>query len=264
MRNMEAVLKLKAKLQSGHSITGTMMEQLQGPKLVKVLEEAGFDFVFIDCEHGTYSYDSVSDMIIAADFSRMIPLVRIAEIRKEAIIKILDAGVGGIMIPTIKSAEEAQRAIELAKFKPLGNRGYSLFKYYNNYSAAHPAVVLEKTNQALFIVMQIETTEAVGCIDEIASVEGVDALLVGPGDLSLSLGFPGEPRHPAVVSAIDKVIAAGRKNGITTGIHCAALEDLRFWKEKGMQMLSWSSPMAMIYHASRHVVDSLKGSESLQ
>lgn len=257
MQNIEILKKFKQKLKCGEIIVGTMIEGLQGPKLVKVLEKSEYDFFIIDCEHGTYSFESVSDMVLAADFSKTVPLVRIAEIRKESILKILDTGAGGIMIPAIKTVEEARESVSLSKFKPLGNRGYSTFKYFSNYSTEHPAEILEQANKGNIIIMQIETREAVECIREIASVEGVDALLIGPGDLSLSLGHPGEPGHPEVVAAIEKVISAAKERNLGAGIHCGKLDDLLFWKSKGMNMLMWSSPISMVYNSSRTAIKSL-------
>jgi len=258
MRNIEYFKRFKERLRSEEVLMGTMLEELEGPKLVKVLAESGFDFFFIDCEHGAYSLESVSNMIMASDFSRIIPFVRVAEIRKEAVLKVLDLGTGGIMFPAIKTAKEAKEAVRLSKYKPRGNRGYATFKYYSNYNTGHPAEILEEANKGLILIMQIETREAVGCISDIAGVEGVDALLVGPGDLSLSYGHTGEPRHPEVVSAIEKVIITAKEKKLGAGIHCGKLDDLLFWKDKGMNILMWSSPLSMIYNTSRGALKSIR------
>jgi 2-keto-3-deoxy-L-rhamnonate aldolase RhmA len=250
MRNIEYQKLFKEKLRSGKILAGTMVQELDGPRLIKVLEESGYDFFFIDCEHGIYSMESVSDMIIAADHQRIVPIVRIAEIRKEAILKVLDAGAAGIMAPSILSADDAREVVKLSRFRPDGLRGFSTFKYFSNYSTEHASKILYEANKALTVIMQIETREAAESIDEIAAVKGIDALLVGPGDLSLSYGHPGEPRHPDVVAMIRKIIRAAKDNNLGAGIHCGDLDDLMFWKDNGMNMLMWSSPHAMIYNSS--------------
>jgi 2-keto-3-deoxy-L-rhamnonate aldolase RhmA len=254
--------KFKERLHSGEFLAGTMVQELDGTRLVKVLVESGFDFMFIDCEHGPYSYESVGDMIAATDFERMIPIVRVAEIRKEAILKILDLGPGGIMVPGIKSAEEVREAIRLMKFKPLGERGFATFKYYNNYSDRPARELLDAANQAQMLVVQIETREAVDCIDEIAALAGVDALLVGPGDLSLSYGYPGVKKQPDVLKAIEKVMAAAQKHSVAVGVHYGDLDDVLYWKARGVRMLMWSSPLAMISRASRKAAAEIHLDES--
>lgn len=258
MYNISYLKNFKEVLKSGEILLGTMIEQLEGPKLVKVLEESGYNFFFIDCEHGAYSLESVSNMVIAADFSKIVPFARVPEIRKEAILKVLDLGTGGIMIPAVKTAEEVREAVRLAKYKPMGNRGYSTYKYYSNYSMIHPAKILKEANEGQIIVIQIETREAIDCISDIAAVEGVDALLVGPGDLSLSYGYPGEQGRPEVVSAVEKVIKAAKERNLGIGIHCGSMDDLIFWKNKGMNMLMWSCPLAMVHNFSRITLKAIK------
>lgn len=262
MSNIGPLQAFKQKLKTGQRLAGTMLEELKGGPFVKVFEQCGYDFYFIDCEHGTYSYESVADMVLATNFDKLIPLVRVAEIRKEAILKVLDTGAGGIMVPAIRSAEEAAEAVRLSKFKPQGYRGYSTFKYFSSYSTSHPADILRQANEGLIVIMQIETREAVEHIRDIAAVEGVDALLVGPGDLSLSLGHPGEPGHPEVVQSIGKVMHAAREHGLGAGIHCGRLEDLLYWKSRGMNMLMWSSPLYMVYNASAAALSSLRDDNS--
>jgi 2-dehydro-3-deoxyglucarate aldolase/4-hydroxy-2-oxoheptanedioate aldolase len=257
MKNMAYMLGFKQKLHAGTQMAGTMVQELDGTRLVKVLQESGCDFMFIDCEHGPYSYEKVGDMIAAADFERMIPIVRVAEIRKEAILKILDLGPGGIMIPAVKSADEVREAIRLMKYSPMGERGFATFKYYNNYCDKPAREILDAANKAQMLIVQIETREAVACVDEIAAIDGVDVLLVGPGDLSLSYGFPGVKKQPHVMAAIEKVIESAKKHAIAAGVHYGDLDDVLYWREKGVQMLMWSSPLAMIHKALKQATREL-------
>lgn len=259
MHNLSYMKRFRKRLRSGERLVGTMCEELGGARITKALEAGGYDFFFIDCEHGVFGLETVFNMVMSADFSRIVPFVRVAEIRKEAILKVLDLGVAGIMVPAVRTPEEVRAAVELARYKPEGRRGFSTLKYYNNYSSERPSVLLAEANSSTSLVVQIETCEAVESIEEIASIDGIDALLVGPGDLSLSYGYPGRPDHPDVTAAARSVLETARAHGIGAGIHCGGLEDLQRWSEAGMNMLMWSSPMAMVLAASRSSLTAVRG-----
>lgn len=251
---METVRRFRAfkeALASGEAKYGTMLQEIGTTNIVKILAEAGMDFCFIDGEHGPYSFETVSNLISATDTARLVPIVRVPEIRKEPIQKYLDAGAGGILVPWVRTSEEVREAVRLARYAPEGRRGFATFKPWSDYATEPPAAMLAEANRAVLVVVQVETREAVESIDAILAVEGCDALLVGPGDLSLGYGVPGRSGDAEVVAAIERVLAASRRVGKPCGIHCSDIADIVAWRDRGMRLLSWSAPITMVYEACR-------------
>lgn len=249
---METVRRYRAfkeSLASGEAKYGTMLQEIGTPNIVKILAEAGMDFCFIDGEHGPYTYETVSNLVSATDAARLVPIVRIPEIRKEPIQKFLDAGAAGILVPWVRTAAEVQEAVRLARYAPEGCRGFATFKPWSDYATTPPEAMLAEANRAVLVVVQVETREAVESIDDILAVKGCDALLVGPGDLSLGYGMPGRSDDPVVVAAIKRTLAAARRAGKPCGIHCSTVADIVAWRDRGMRLLSWSAPITMVYEA---------------
>ena len=251
MTNFFHELGFKKRMRAGECLYGTFLHEVSSTSIVKILDASGFDFFVIDCEHGPFTYEDIATLTAACDYGSMIPVVRIPELKREPFQKVLEAGAGAIMVPNVKSAAEAKEAVRLSKYRPEGERGFATFYPFSNYSMAHPTEILKKANEGLSIIIQIETKQAVECIDEIASVKGIDSLLVGPGDLSLSYDMAGQSTDPFIVSIIEKVAKAARQNGLAAGMHCYGPEDVAFWKARGMNLMTWSTPTMMIYTSGK-------------
>jgi 2-keto-3-deoxy-L-rhamnonate aldolase RhmA len=153
------------------------------------------------------------------------------------VLKCLDAGAVGILFPWVNSAEDASRAVSTARYPPLGVRGLAGNRT-NDWTVAPETTA--RANDAVIVIAQIETVEAVEAVDALCSVEGVDVLFVGPADLSQSLGFPGEPSHPAVVEAIDHVAAAVTRSEKAFGIFAGSVEDARRGLDLGATLVATS------------------------
>jgi 2-dehydro-3-deoxyglucarate aldolase/4-hydroxy-2-oxoheptanedioate aldolase len=245
---------LKLRLKKGDLVVGTMISEIRNPNLAYMLAQCGFDFFIIDNEHGSYSPETISNIIAAARGAGVLTIVRIPEIRRETILKPLDCGAAGLLVPQVNTAQQAKEIMTHAKYPPLGNRGVALSRPHSRYARPEADEYLVQANEATFIAVQAESPEAISNLKSIATTPGVDAIFVGPADLSVSLGIPGQISHPDEIEAINKVVDVCQKNGITPGIHMSNLELLKAWIEKGMRFVTFSSDVDLL---SRAAADSL-------
>lgn len=249
---------LKTKLKNGELVVGTMISEVHNPNLAYMLAQCGFDYFIIDNEHGTYSSESVTNMIAAARGANISVIVRIPEITRENIMKPLDSGAAGLLVPQVDTAEQAQEIIRHAKYQPDGSRGVGLRRAHSLYKRVKAVDYLKQANENTFIAVQAETTESIQNLEQIVAVPGIDAVFVGPFDLSVSLGIPGEVTHPKEIEAIDKVVAVCQRNQIISGILMFDLDALKPWLEKGMRLIAYSSDISMLADAAAKAVSELK------
>lgn len=249
---------LKLKLKNGALMVGTMISEIRNPNLAYMLARCGFDFFIIDNEHGSYSPETISDIIAAARGAGVSTVVRIPEIRRETILKPLDCGAAGLLVPQVNTAHQAKEIMTHAKYPPFGNRGVALSRPHSLYGRPEADKYLLQANEATFISVQAESPEAIGNLESIATTPGVDAIFVGPSDLSVSLGIPGKISHPDEVEAINKVVDVCQKHKIIPGIHMSNLDMLKAWIEKGMRFVSFSSDVDLLARAAADSLTQLK------
>ena len=249
---------LKAKLKSGGLVIGTMISEIRNPNLACMLAQCGYDFFIIDNEHGAYSPETISNLIAGARGAGIPVIVRIPEIRREAVMKPLDSGAAGLLVPMVNTADQAREIMSFAKYPPMGNRGAALSRAHSLYSRPKAAEYLALANETTFIAVQAETPQAIENVESIASTPGVDAVFVGPADLSVSMGIPGQITHPREVEAIEKVIAACHKHDVVPGIHMAKLETLKDWIRRGMRFVTFSSDIDLLARAAAESLVQLK------
>jgi 2-keto-3-deoxy-L-rhamnonate aldolase RhmA len=249
-RERSPVFKLKEKLQNGDLAVGTMVSELRNPNIVYLLALCGYDYFIIDNEHGAYSPETVSDLISAARGADIAPVVRIPEIRRETILKPLDSGAAGLLVPQVNTAEQAREIIVHAKYPPQGNRGVALRRAHSRYQRVNPSEYLKKANEETFIAVQAETPESIDNLEAIASVPGIDAVFVGPFDLSVALGIPGQVNHPREVENIDRILEVCSRHNLFTGIQLFEASEIKRWVEKGMRFVSYSSDVGLLADAA--------------
>jgi 2-keto-3-deoxy-L-rhamnonate aldolase RhmA len=204
----------RERLLRGDRLIGTLLS-LPSPELAEIAADAGFDWLFLDMEHGSLETGDVLRMVQAAR-GPCACVVRVPEGREMWVKKALDAGAAGIIVPHVNSAEEAARAVHWAKYPPEGGRSVG-FSRANRYGARFQENV-ETANAETVVVAQVEHIDGVGAIEAILDVGGVDAVFVGPYDLSASLGKPGQIQDPDVREAIAAVLAAAVRRRIPAGI----------------------------------------------
>lgn len=250
---------IKKRLQNGELVLGTIISEVRNPNIAYMLAQCGFEFFIIDNEHGSYNPETIANMVAAARGAGIAVIVRIPEITRENILKPLDAGAAGLLVPMVNSAAEAEEIIRHAKYPTTGNRGAALRRPHNMYAKVNAAEYLKQANENTFIAVQAETTQAIENIDEIAAVEGVDCIFVGPFDLSISLGIPGQINHEVEVNAIEKIAAACKKHHKIGGILMFEQELLTKWIQQDFRFAVYSSDITLLADAASTAVKELKG-----
>ncbi|MBQ5754456.1 MAG: hypothetical protein IIV90_02195 [Oscillospiraceae bacterium] len=199
-------------------ICGLMLRLVRNPAVCCLQKNAGMDFLMLDCEHGNYSMETLHDLFIMARGMGIGAMVRLPEGTKTWVSRVLDAGAAGFLVPYCETREQVETLVYYAKYKPVGNRGFCPAGGHTNYAGGAAKDILPYQNDRVIAMAQIESKKAVDNIDELASVEGLDALFMGPADLSISLGVPGEVTHPLVIEAIQKVVDACKRHNLMFGM----------------------------------------------
>jgi 4-hydroxy-2-oxoheptanedioate aldolase len=203
----------KEKLAAGKPIS-VVAPGYSSAGLVELLGRMGFDAVFIDCEHGAVGWEDVEHMVRAAELTDVTPIVRVQSNDHSTITRALDRGAGGVQVPHINTRAQAEEAVRAAKFAPLGHRGYA----GGRSALGVKGSFTEHANAETMVVAMLEEVEALRNLDAILKVEQIDAFFVAPGDLSQSMGYPGQMDHPDVRAAVDDAVrrirAAGRAPGV--------------------------------------------------
>ena len=215
-------MNLKDKLIAGQKIAGTMLRVVRNPAVCYLAKNSGLDFVMYDCEHSNYNFETLHDSFVLANALGLGGFVRVPVGSKEYISRMLDTGAIGVMVPMVETREHAETLVKYSKYQPIGGRGYTAGGPHTDYKGGKHSEIMEQGNSKVIAIAQIETRLAVENAEAIASVGGIDALLIGPNDLSLSLGIPGDMMNPIELEAIAKVAAACKKHGKSFGIHSGA------------------------------------------
>jgi len=203
------------KLSSG-LMAGTFLN-LGSATAVEIAADSGFDWLLIDLEHGSGSLADLRSMLLACRGSSAAPIVRIRSVDPDTVKFVLDSGAAGIMFPYVSSVEAARQAVACMKYPPTGTRGVAGAIRATDYGRNWKEYFTD-ANANTLVVVQIETKEAVEASSEIAAIEGVDVLFVGPLDLSVNLGCPGDFGQPQVVDALQRVVQSCTDQGKTAGI----------------------------------------------
>lgn len=245
---------LKAALQAGQPQYGCGFGQFRSQEVIKLLAAAGFHWAFVDCEHGGFDLETVQDLCRIAPYVNFTPLVRVADLQYALVARALDVGAPGIIFPRVESPELLAQAISWTKFPPLGVRGYGLTPVNYDYAAVSIPQAIEHYNQETLVVLQIETQTALDRVNELLDVPGVDIVMIGPADLSVSLGVPGEFTHPKFVAAYETIRDACLKRGIIPGTHNRSLELMQMWKQKGFLFLGCANETAMLFERASAII----------
>jgi 2-keto-3-deoxy-L-rhamnonate aldolase RhmA len=183
-------------------------------EIVEALAAGGFDLVILDCEHGPYAIESVPPLVAAATAAGITAVVRVPDTREHAIGAALDAGADGVLVPRVTTPAAARAAVAAARFAPQGDRGANPYVRAGRYGTVADYFAVENARRAALLM--IESLQAVDAIDEIAAIPSLDAVFLGPFDLSAAHGVPGQLDHPKVTAAITRVVDAARRHGVAT------------------------------------------------
>ncbi|MGH9661009.1 MAG: HpcH/HpaI aldolase family protein [Bryobacteraceae bacterium] len=250
---------VKHALAEGKLQLGTGFGQLRSPEIPKLLAAAGFHWAFIDTEHGGFDLETVQDICRVAQMVGLAPIVRVGDMQYSLVARALDCGAQGIIFPRVESVELLERAVGWTKFPPLGVRGYGLTPLNIDYEKASFPQIIEHMNANTMVVFQIETRRGLEMRDELLAVPGIDAVMIGPADLSISLGVPGEFQHPAMVEAMEQVRDSCDRRGVAPGTQTRTPQLARFWRERGMRFLGCSNDTGMMYDRAVELVSLIAG-----
>ncbi len=252
-------MNLKERLKAGQYILGTMVTVFDNPEIAKMLKVCGFDFFIVDCEHGNFDYSDVAGMSTVAREAGIPLMVRIPEVRREVVLKFMELGAMGLLLPNTETVSQAKALVNYSKYYPKGNRSVSLLRSHTGFEKIGSATeYMKKANEENILMVQIESPTAVENINNLLDVEGIDAALIGPNDLSQSMGIMGQTDDPLFIAAVDKVIGAAKRRGKFSGIHMMSVEPLQPWIEKGMSFNFWANDVAMMMNAAKEGLAQLK------
>jgi len=242
----------KELLSKGGIAIGVGVRAVRGVEIARVMKTAGFDWLFIDLEHGPTSVETAYSISVAALDAGIAPLVRVPAGELALATRCLDGGALGIVMPHVDTPEQARAMVDAFRFAPLGHRsiagGYPQF----GFAPAPVNEVVTGMNEATLVVAMLETPRAIENAAQIASVPGIDVLLIGTNDLCLEIGIPGQLDHERVVAAIDAVTDACRKHGKWPGLGGIYTKDLlKRYIGQGMRMILAGNDLGLLLGAAR-------------
>lgn len=218
-------MNLKEKLKNNELTIGSWVT-IGHPSVIEIMSNAGFEWLVIDMEHTSIDLTMAQMLITTIQAKGMKALVRVSKNEEVIIKKVLDMGADGIVVPMVKNKKEALEAIDYAKYPPIGKRGVGLYRA-QNYGLGFDEYK-QWVNDSLVIIAQIEHIEAVKNIEEIITTDGIDGIIIGPYDLSGSMGYPGEYGREDVRDAIQDVLDKCKANNVPSGFHVIESEPTNF------------------------------------
>jgi 2-keto-3-deoxy-L-rhamnonate aldolase RhmA len=246
--------RTKLLLRDNEIVIGVAIQQYRSTEIPRLLAAVGFDFLFIDSEHGGFSLETIHELIIASNQSGITPFVRVGEMLYSLVTRVLDLGAQGIIFPRVESASQLEEAIGWMKYPPYGTRGFGFMAPQLGYEQPSMPDIIEHLNAQTMVIIQFETALSVERCDELLAVPGIDVAMIGPSDLSISLGVPGEFDHPRLVEATTYLVEACRRRGVIPGIHCRTARMALPWLERGMRFLGCGSEHGMMLEKARDSV----------
>jgi 2-keto-3-deoxy-L-rhamnonate aldolase RhmA len=205
--------RVKRIVADGGMALATFGGGLRGPEIVELVGHAGYDGVFIDMEHMAHDLRDVQTMVLAAERMGITPIVRTPGLDAALVLRLLDLGVQGIYAPHVSTAAAARALVAAARYTPLGERGLIGYGRAADYGGVPLERHIEQSNREVLLAVMIEDRQGVEEIEAITAVEGIDLIAPGPNDLAGTLGVPGQADHPALVAAMNRIVAAVRKAG---------------------------------------------------
>lgn len=209
---------VKDKLARGEVVASMTVRLVRGIEIARIAKTAGFDTLYVDMEHSSFSLDLTGQICMSAMEIGIAPFVRVPANTPDYISRVLDGGALGVIAPHIRSADEAGAVVRAAKFPPCGERGVSAGLPHLHFRSFPPAEAYAALNHATMVIVQFETADAIDRADEILAVEGVDMALIGANDLMADLGIPGDYEHAKVRDAYARAIAAAQRHGKHIGV----------------------------------------------
>lgn len=253
---------LKKKLKENELTVGTWVT-INHPAVIEILSTAGFEWITLDIEHSAINIESVQNLLGHVQGNSMEGLVRVSKNEEVVIKRVMDAGADGVIVPMVKNKEEAEKAVSYVKYPPAGKRGVGLSRAqkfgtdFNGYK--------KWTNSESVVIAQIEHIEAVKNLKDILRTAGIDGIIVGPYDLSASMGYPGEYHREEVKQALNKIVKVTKELGKPLGFHVVESDYIELQKrlEEGYTFLAFSLDFFFLGDKAREEMAKFKKDYSL-
>lgn len=249
--------RVKALVKAGKPTIGVVITT-PSPHAVEILAGRGFDWIWIDMEHSPIDLETLDRMIQAVQGTETVPIVRVAWNRHWLAKPALDLGAKGIMIPWINSGQDAIGAVQALRYPPEGVRGVGASVAARRWGVRPTSEYLKIANHEIMAILQIETIGAVNHIDEILTVPGIDMIFIGPNDLASSMGLLGQPGHPRVEEAIQKVLAATKKAKVPVGTMGFSAEAANRRIEQGFLFIAVASEGSLLSSGAKNILNQIE------
>ena len=248
-------MDLKQKITALTQMRGAMVFEFFSPGIPIILKNAGCEFIIFDMEHGGLSLEQFKTLSIISNSNKIAPFIRIPEINYNYVARALDLGASGVMVPMVNTPDDAIKIVHSSKYPPRGIRGAGFGFAHDNYINKDPLSFIEKANNSLINIIQIETKKALENVKEIASLDGVDCLWVGHFDLTNFLGIPGDFSSKIYLDAIDEIVVAANSYKKSLGIMVNSKQELETYSKLGFNMIAVGTEMNIL---SRSISQILK------
>lgn len=243
-------MQLRQRLKNGEPLVG-LLNPFASTDMAEMLGTLAYDFVMFDLEHGAIDVHQLPDLARAVRSGGSVPLVRVPDDQPKRILQVLDAGMAGTMVPQVNTAQAAAAVAQAHRYPPAGTRSLAVATpagRWGDYSLHEHG---RQQDETVICIAQVETAEGLADVAAIAATPGLDAVLIGPYDLSVSLGQPGQPGHPDVQAAIADIAAACRAASCPVGIYCRPDEAARY-RELGISMFLTGFPSVILDALATH------------
>ena len=248
--------RLRQALKAGAPALGVFVK-FNTPAIIEILGLGGFDFVILDQEHGGLSHADIESLVRAAQGAGISSIVRVPDASETQIVHALDSGASGVQVPSLKSALQLRDAVSRARFHPLGQRGFARSARAGRYGQVPLEDFFADAAETLFVA-HVENQEMITEIDDACATPGLDVLFIGAGDLSQSMGYPGQTTHPEVRAAAAHVTERARAGGKHVGAIASSTADIRTLISQGVTYIVWPSDVAMLLGAAKGAVETFK------
>lgn len=256
---VEIANPMREKLDRGELALGVGLRSARTVDVARAMKTAGFDWLFIDMEHNTMSLDDACNISVAGQAEGITPLVRVPGVEHHHATRALDGGAQGIIVPHVDDLETAKRMVANTRYPPVGHRSMYGALPQVGFKAYPQGELMEALNRSIYLVLMIESPEGVAAADEIAALDGVDALLIGTSDLTSEMGIPGQLDHPDVVAAYETVIAACKKHGKHAGMGGVYAPDMmERYIDMGMRLILTGSEFTFMMKGATAQADAVR------
>lgn len=251
---------VKRKLARGETAVGTMLMEFATRGIGRLTAAAGAEFAVYDMEHSGWGIETIGQLLASARSADLVPLVRPSAIQYDNISRALDLGAMGIVAPFIDDPEQAEFVVRSTRYPPEGRRGAAFVIGHDDYTPGNVREKMQRANEEVMVVVQIESTKGLENVERIAAVTGVDAVWIGQFDLTTSMGIPGEVQHPEFQDAQRRILKACQRAGVAAGYGSLVLNDVTAARDQGFRFLVYTADLWIYQKALRDGLQTIVGS----